>query len=91
MKRRWATMKAFGLILLIRLLLRLPDALIARLIGWAAFFARVFGASEDTKKSIDEARRIFIEGGAGSQTVRKMLHDGDPKRLRMIVRGIFLY
>ena len=90
MRYRIASVRAWLLILFGRLLLLLPDAILARLLGLGVFFARLLGVQGGWIQSWREVRTIFEEGGEGTKIVRRMFTEGSPRRLRMIVRSLYL-
>ena len=87
---RIATFRAWLLILFGRLLLFLPDAVLARLLGFGVFFAKLLGVEPGWIQNFREVRTIFEEGGEGTKIVRRMFTEGNPRRLRMIVRSLYL-
>jgi hypothetical protein len=90
MKYRTAYFKAWIAEKFLKTLLRFPDAFLEKIVRWAGVAARLFAASADTRRTIEEARVIFATGGAGTQIVRRMFEGSDPRRMRMILRGNFL-
>jgi len=86
---RGAYIKAVIAISLVRLLLRFSDSLVARATGFAAFILKWLGASADMLATLEEVKAIFAKGGEGTRIVRRMAHEGDERRLRMIIRGRF--
>ncbi|MCB9476056.1 MAG: hypothetical protein H6684_00520 [Deltaproteobacteria bacterium] len=90
MRRRWATLKAMAVIGLARLTLRLPDPVLVRVLGATHLSARIVGVSSKNRGLILEIQDIFRRSGFASATLRRMLTDGDPRRLRFLVRGAFL-
>ena len=90
MRYRIAAFRAWLLILFGRLLLFLPDAVLASFLGVSVFFAKLLGVQVDWIQNFREVRTIFEEGGEGTRIVRRMFTEGDPRRLRMIVRSLYL-
>ncbi|MCC6158063.1 MAG: hypothetical protein IT350_08410 [Deltaproteobacteria bacterium] len=90
MNTRRAMWKARMALAVGRWLMRFPDPTIVRLLGVTAAFLRLGGAGPVEIRSVNEVKAIFVAGKPGTTIVRRMLRDGDPVRLRMIVRGAFL-
>ncbi len=89
MSVRGATAKARLALAAGRWLMRFPDPTIVRLLGVVSGLMRLTGAGPVEIRTIAEVKRIFAAGKPGTTIVRRMLREGDPRRLRMIVRGAF--
>lgn len=90
MNTRRAMWKARMALAVGRWLMRFPDPAIVRLLGVASALMRLGGAGQVEIRTIAEVKRIFAAGKPGTTIVRRMLREGDPRRMRMIVRGGFL-
>lgn len=90
MRDRGAYIKACVVVGAARILLRLPDAMIVRLIGIIGLLMRMVGAEADVVRSMVEVKRIFLSGPRATTIVRRLFDEGDPRRMRMIVRGSLL-
>lgn len=90
MSARCAIWKARMALAAGRWLIRFPDPTIVRLLAVASALMRLGGAGPIEIRSVNEVKAIFAAGKPGTTIVRRMLRDGDPLRLRMIVRGAFL-
>ena len=70
---------------------RKDDAWFANRIGKIAGVAERFGADETLVLNLREAAQIFERGKPGSDIAREMLKEGDPDRLRKVIRAPLLY
>ncbi len=90
MKARLAYLKAMIVIGLARMLIRLPDKVLVRVISILSFFAILISLPPEAKETLKEVQLIFEKGGQGSRIARDMLRVGSRQRIRMIVRSAFL-
>ncbi len=73
----------------LKLLMRMTNGRIASVLGFALWVARFLAVSEEQRVFLKEAREIFQEGGQNAELARRMVYEGDPRRIRSIFRFHF--
>jgi len=69
-----------------RLVLRLPDGVISRLLGAAAAVAGLL-RMEDQRLQVDDVRGIFAEDPEGAHALRRLILDGRREQILAFLRG----